>query len=118
MREPAPAVASASGCCCPGPPTTVAVGETVILLHPPLLLSGVSIGIKRGSRRRLDDGGSHGPVPGFELEASVPVEGDVFSAEVVWQEHGPDLSGLAASATTVKLSFELRSAELFSYRFE
>ena len=37
----------------------VAVGETVILLHPPVPLSGVSMGINRGCRqndRSLADG--------------------------------------------------------------
>ena len=39
-------------------PSAVAVGETVILLHPPLSLVGVLIGIKRGCHQNesLADG--------------------------------------------------------------
>jgi hypothetical protein len=93
-------------------PLLVPPGTSRLLLNSKASAGG---GIRVGLLSATD--GSR-PLPGFELEASVPIEGDVYSAEVVWQEKGPDLSGLAMGATAVKLSFELRSAELYSYRFE
>ena len=57
-------------------PAYQAVGETVILLHPPLPLSGVSIRIKRG--RHQDDGladgyGNRRFAPALPTRQPVPV---------------------------------------------
>ena len=53
------------------------------------------------------------------LEECLTVGSDVLSAPVVWSGHGSagsDLSDLVGSK--VKLTFELKSAQLFSFRFE
>ena len=53
---------------------------------------------------------------GRTLESCMPVGGDVFGAVVEWQASGRDVAELAGQA--VYLQFELRSAEIFSFRFE
>ena len=53
---------------------------------------------------------------GRTLDGCVPVGGNVFAAAVEWHTSGRDVAELAGHL--VQLEFELRSAQLFSFRFE
>ena len=55
------------------------------------------------------------PVPGFELEQSVPVIGDAIAAEVRWNSQAR-LSELAG--TPVRILFRLQQADLYSLQFQ
>ena len=55
------------------------------------------------------------PVPGFELEHSVPVIGDAIAAEVRWNSQAR-LSELAG--TPVRILFRLQQADLYSLQFQ
>ena len=46
----------------------------------------------------------------------MPTGGNVFSQRVEWKAAGDDLSALEGK--TIALQFEMRSAELFSFRFD
>ncbi|MEC5128239.1 hypothetical protein VSU19_15870 [Verrucomicrobiales bacterium BCK34] len=54
------------------------------------------------------------PVPGFELESSVPLFDDGIALKASWKS-GSDLSSLTGK--TVQLKFHLLECDLYSYRF-
>jgi hypothetical protein len=55
------------------------------------------------------------PLPGFELEDCVPIQGDRIAGVVRWVEAGSDVSSLAGAA--LRILFVLCDADLFSYAF-
>jgi hypothetical protein len=55
------------------------------------------------------------PLPGFALTDCEPLFGDALERPVVWKGN-PDLRAVAGK--TVRVRFELKDADLFSYRFQ
>jgi hypothetical protein len=55
------------------------------------------------------------PLPGFALEDCQPVFGDTIERQVTWK-NGSDVSSI--SGKVVKLRFELKDADLYSFHFE
>lgn len=54
------------------------------------------------------------PIPGCSLDDCVPIFGDTVARTIAWKQ-GSDLSSLAGRP--VRLRFELKDADLFSFRF-
>lgn len=55
------------------------------------------------------------PIPGFDVDSCVYINGDFIQKEVEWLEKGTDLSGL--EGRTVQLVFRMRGSKLYAMQF-
>lgn len=89
------------------------------VVSKPLVFTGRKLVVnftaqEHGSLRvELQDGAGN-PIPGFSLGDCPPLVGDQIDATVAWRP-GADLAPLAGKA--IRLQFDLKNADLFSFRF-
>lgn len=93
------------------------LGTPGVVVTKPLVFDGASLHVNVVVREKgelkvavLDNDGN--PIPGYEQEQAVPVQGDQLDATITWSS-GKKLDGLTGQP--VRLRFQITNADLYSY---